>query len=130
MKVTVERRGKKGSKFGVPVPVIHGIWGCLLMETSPFDCKRKDLTQKEWSKAISCLLLWKPKTAQEEGPSWSSPKKLAWHVQTYSTIKLEIFFLLSTPTVLIYNHELGVINSSEFFVQKTSRRRVMYSLVF
>ena len=29
-------------------------------------------------------------------------KKLAWHMQTYSTIKLKIFFfLLCTPIVLI-----------------------------
>ena len=29
-KVMVERRGrKKGSKFGVLVPAIYGIWGCL-----------------------------------------------------------------------------------------------------
>ena len=39
------------------------------------------------------------------------------------------FSLLCTPTVLIYNHELGIINSSEFFHTKNSRRRVMYFLV-
>ena len=30
-----------------------------------------------------------------------------------------IILLLSTPTVLIYNCKLGIINSSEFFAQKT-----------
>ena len=30
VETATERRGrKKGSKFGVPVPAIHGIWGCL-----------------------------------------------------------------------------------------------------
>ena len=37
--------------------------------------------------------------AQEELPSWSLPKNLAWHVQSAC--------------------ELGEINSPEFFVQKT-----------
>ena len=40
-----------------------------------------------------------------------------------------IILLLCTPTVLIYNRELGIINSSEFFQQKNSGRRVVYSLV-
>ena len=30
----------------------------------------------------------------------------------------DIILLLCTPMVLIYNHELGIINSSEFFVRK------------
>ena len=50
-------------------------------------------------------------------------KKLAWHMQTYSTIKLKIFFLLCTPTALIYNGELGVINSSEFFCAKKLQKK-------
>ena len=46
-------------------------------------------------------------------------KKLAWHVQTYSTIKLKkILFLLCTSMVFIYNSELGIIISSEFFSHK------------
>ena len=40
-----------------------------------------------------------------------------------------IILLLSTPMVLLYNHELGIINSSEFFHTKNSGRRVIYSLV-
>ena len=42
-------------------------------------------------------------------------KKMACHVQTYSTIKIRIFFLLCLCTVLIYNCELDVINFSELF---------------
>ena len=55
-----------------------------------------------------------------------SPKKLAWHVQTYSKY---ILFVFCTPMVLVYNFELGVINSSDFFTQRNLGRRVMYSLV-
>ena len=38
-----------------------------------------------------------------------------------------IILLLSTSMVLIYNHELGTINSSELFSCKNSGKRVMYS---
>ena len=40
-----------------------------------------------------------------------------------------ILLLLSTPVVLIYNGELGVIISSEFFAERNSGRSVIYSLV-
>ena len=43
-------------------------------------------------------------------------KKLAWHMQTYSTIKLKIFsFSYVLLWFLIYNSEFSKINSSEFF---------------
>ena len=41
-----------------------------------------------------------------------------------------ILLLLSTPLVLIYNSDLGIIISSEFFAQRNSGRSVIYSLVF
>ena len=51
-------------------------------------------------------------------------KKLAWHMQTYSTIKLKIFFsLLCTPMVLIYNSELGIIICSDFFCAKKLQKK-------
>ena len=40
-----------------------------------------------------------------------------------------ILFLLCTPMVLIYNSELGVINSSEFFCAKKLQKKHLYSLV-
>ena len=46
-----KKRQKKGSKFGVPVPVIYGIWGC-----PPCDPKSNNPTQKEWLKAISMVV--------------------------------------------------------------------------
>ena len=58
------------------------------------------------------LLTWKPKTASKDVLSWSSPKKFGWHMQTYSTIKIEIFFFCY---VLLLNHELGLSISSGFF---------------
>ena len=40
-----------------------------------------------------------------------------------------ILLLLSTPVVLIYNSELGLFISSDFFTQRNSRRSIIYSLV-
>ena len=42
-------------------------------------------------------------------------KKFGWHVQTYSTIKIKIFFFYY---VLLLNCELGLSISSEFFRAK------------
>ena len=39
-----------------------------------------------------------------------------------------ILFLLCTSMVLIYNSELGIIISSEFFSQRNSGRSIIYSL--
>ena len=80
------------------------------------------MTPKATIKQIMCgrrrfpwLLTWKLKTASKDVPSWSSPKKFGWHVQTYSTINIKIFFFCY---VLLLNSELGLIISSEFFRAK------------
>ena len=70
-------------------------------EAPPCDPKSNNLMQKEQSKVISMLVDMETKDSLKKVPSWSSPKKLAWHMQTYSTIKLKIVFLLCTPMVLI-----------------------------
>ena len=69
--------------------------------------------QKEWLKVISMLVDMETEDCPKRGAIMVIAKKMAWHAQTYSTI--ELFFLLCTPTVLIYNCELGIIISSEFF---------------
>ena len=61
-------------------------------EAPPCDPKRKDLTQKEQSKVISMLVTMETKDSLRRGAIMVITKKLAWHVQTYSTIKLEILF--------------------------------------
>ena len=55
--------------------------------------------QKEWLKAISMLVDMETEESLKRGAIMVVTKKLAWHVQTYSTIKLKIFFLLCTPMV-------------------------------
>ena len=65
--------------------------------------------KKSGRRRFPWLLTWKPKTASKDVPSWSSPKKFGWHMQTYSTIKRKIFFFCY---VLLLNRELGLSISS------------------
>ena len=57
--------------------------------------------QKEWLKVISMLVAMETEDGLRRGAIMVITKKMAWHVQKKSV------------------HELVVINSSEFFVQKT-----------
>ena len=47
--------------------------------------------KKSGQRRFPWLLTWKPKMASRDMLSWSLPKKLAWHVQTYATIEQTIF---------------------------------------
>ena len=71
--------------------------------------------KKSGRRRFPWLLTWKPKTASKDVPSWSSPKKFGWHVETYSTIKIKIFFFCY---VLLLSRELGLSISSDFFRAK------------
>ena len=86
-----QRRGEKGSKFGIPVSMIHGIRGLLQGGGTP---NRKELTRREWSAVVSMLVAMKTEDGREELALWLSPKNLAWHTASM--------------------HELGIINSPEF----------------
>ena len=61
-------------------------------EAPPCDPKRKDLMQKEQSKVISMLVAMETEDGLRRGAIMVVTKKLAWHMQTYSTIKLTILF--------------------------------------
>ena len=61
-------------------------------EAPPCDPKSNNLMQKEWSKVISMLVDMETKDGIKRCALMVITKKLAWHVQTYSTIKLKIFF--------------------------------------
>ena len=89
-------------------------------EAPPCDPKRKDLMQKEQSKAISVLVAMETKDGLRRGVIMVVAKRIGLaHADLLYQTK-NIILLLCTPTVLIYNHELGIINSSEFFhTQKT-----------
>ena len=89
-------------------------------EAPPCDPKSNNLMQKERSKVISILVDMETEDSLERHAIMVIDKKLAWQMQTYSTIKLKIFFFpLCTPMVLIYNSELAIIFSSELFHKET-----------
>ena len=61
-------------------------------EAPPCDPKSNNLMQKEQSKVISMLVDMETEDSLKRGAIMVIAKKLAWHVQTYSTIKLILFF--------------------------------------
>ena len=62
-------------------------------EAPPCDPKSNNLTQKEWSKAISMVVDMETEDGLKRHAVMVIAKKLGWHVQTYSTINIKIFFL-------------------------------------
>ena len=99
-------------------------------EASPCDPKSNNQTQKERWKAISMLV----DMETEDGLKRRAVMVIATKIGLARADLLyyrtnNIYCLLCTSTVLIYNSELGIIISSGFFHRKNSRRSVMYSLV-
>ena len=60
-------------------------------ERTPCDPKSNNLIHKAWLNVISMLVDMETEDSLKRGAIIVITKKLAWHVQTYSTIKL-IFF--------------------------------------
>ena len=71
--------------------------------------------QKDRSKAISMVVDMETKDGLKRHAVMVVAKKFGWQVQTYSTIKIKIFFFCY---VLLLNSELGLSISSEFFHEK------------
>ena len=61
-------------------------------EAPPCDPNSNYLMQKEQLTAISMLVDMETKDSLKRGTIMVVTKKLAWHMQTNSTIKLKIFF--------------------------------------
>ena len=87
--------------------------------SSPCDPKRNNLWQKEQLKAISMLVDMETEDGLKRGAIMVITQKigLACADLLYHKTK-NILFLLCTPTVLIHNSELGIINSSELIHAK------------
>ena len=60
-------------------------------EASPCDPKSNNQMQKEQLKAISMFVNMETEDGLKRHAVMVVAKKLAWHMQTYSTIKLKIF---------------------------------------
>ena len=69
--------------------------------------------QKEQSKAISMLVAMETEDSLRRGAIMVIAKKIGLaHADLLYHKTNNIILLLSTPMVLIYHHELGIINSS------------------
>ena len=82
LKVTVKRRGKKGPSLVCQFEQTMESGDASDKEAPPCDPKRKDLMQKEWSKAISMLVAMGTKDSLRRGAIMAIAKKLAWHAQS------------------------------------------------
>ena len=88
-------------------------------EAPPCYPKSNNLMQKVWLKAISMLVDMETEDSLKRCAIMVVAKKIGLaHADPLYHKTKNILFLLCTPMVLIYNSELGVINSSEFFCSK------------
>ena len=89
-------------------------------EAPPCDPKSNNPTQKERTKAISMVVEIKTEDGLKRHAIMVIAKKiqLAHADLLYYKCK-NILLLLSTPVVLIYNSELGIIISSDFSRKET-----------
>ena len=93
------------------------------------DPKSNNLMQKEQSKVISMLVDMETKDGLKRCVVMVITKKigLACADLLYHKTK-NILFLLCTPMVLIYNSELGIIISSQFFLCKETLEEALCTL--
>ena len=78
-------------------------------EAPPCDPKSNNQTKKERPKAISMVVDMETEDGLKRRAVMVVAKKFGWHVETYSTIKIKIFFFCY---VLLLNRELGLSISS------------------
>ena len=71
-------------------------------EAPPCDPKHNNPMQKEWLNAFSMLVDMEIEYGLKRHAIMVVAKKMAWHVQTYSTIKLKIFFSV------VYSHRFNI----------------------
>ena len=111
--------------FGVVVPAIYGIWD---EEAPPCDPKSNNPTKKEQSKAISMVVEMETEDTLKRCAVMVVAKKICLACGDLLYYKCKnILLLLCTPVVLIYNSELGIIISSEFFSHKETLEEAIFT---
>ena len=97
-------------------------------EAPPCDPKSNNPTQKEQSKAISMVVDIETEDGLKRHAIMVITKKirLAHADLLYYKCK-NILLLLCTPVILIYNSELDVIISSEFFSHKETPEEALFT---
>ena len=97
-------------------------------DTPPCDPKSNNLTQKEQSKAISMVVDMETDDGLKRHAAMVITKKIRLACADLLYYKSKnILLLLCTPMVLIYNSELGIIISSEFFLCKETPEEVLFT---
>ena len=97
-------------------------------EASPCDPISNNQTQKEWSKAISMLVDMETEDSLKRRAVMVVAEKIGLaHADLLHYKCKNILLLLCTPVVLIYNSELGVIISSEFFSHKETPEEALFT---
>ena len=97
-------------------------------EAPPCDPKSNNLMKKEQSKVISMVVDMETEDSLKRRAIMVIAKKiwLAWADLLYYKHK-NTLLLLCTPVVLIYNSELGIIISSEFFSCKETLEEAFFT---
>ena len=100
-------------------------------EAPPCDPKSNNQLQKQQSKVVSMVVDIETEDGLKRHAIMVVAKKI-WlaHADLLYYKCKNMLLLLSTPMVLIYNSELGIIISSKKIVQRNSGRSIIYSLVF
>ena len=97
-------------------------------EAPPCDPKSNNLMQKERLKAISMLVDMETKDGLKRRAVVVIAKKIILACSDLLYYKTKnILFLLCTSMVLIYNNELGIIISSEFFSCKETLEEALFT---
>ena len=95
-------------------------------EAPPCDPKSNNLTQKEWSKVMVVDMETEDSLKRHAIMVVTKKIQLACADLLYYKRK-NILLLLCTPVVLIYNSELGIIISSEFFSCKETSEEALFT---
>ena len=101
-------------------------------EASPCDPISNNQMQKEWLKAISMLVDMETDDGLKRRAVMVVAEKIGLaHADLLYYKSKNIHFLLCTSMVLIYNSELGIIISSEFFCgKKLQKKRYLLPSIF
>ena len=97
-------------------------------EASPCDPISNNQTQKERSKAISMLVDMETEDGLKRRAVMVVAEKIGLPRADLLYYKCKNFLLLLfTPVILIYNSELGLIISSEFFSRKETLEEALFT---
>ena len=121
----VERRGrKKGPSLAYRFQRSMESGDASDKEAPPCDPKSNNPTKKEWSKAISIVVDMETEDVLKRHAAMVVAKKIGLACADLLYYRTNnIHFLLCSSIISIYNSELGVIISSEFFCAKRLRKK-------